>query len=63
MNGGVVALNATTGVQKWEWYTNSLQNPGGGGGRGGHLHLTGRILSSGRAIRARQPGRCKELRL
>jgi hypothetical protein len=32
MNGGVVAFNAVTGQQQWEWYVNPLQNPGGGGG-------------------------------
>lgn len=41
MNGGVVAFNALTGVQNWEWYTNSLQNPGGGGGVWGTLAFDG----------------------
>lgn len=41
MNGGVVAFDAVTGLQQWEWYTNSLQNPGGGGGVWGALAFDG----------------------
>ena len=41
INGGVQAINSTTGVARWTWLTNPITNPGGGGGVWGALAWDG----------------------
>lgn len=41
INGGVNAFDAKTGAVKWTWLTNTVYNPGGGGGVWGALAWDG----------------------
>ena len=47
LNGGVAALNATTGTINWKWLTNPGTNPGGGGGIWGGIGFDGYALYFG----------------
>jgi hypothetical protein len=47
VNGGVTALDAKTGAREWTFITNTLTNPGGGGGVWGALAYDGTNLYFG----------------